>query len=134
MRASLLIALIWLSPFSTGTSPLPVGEWNNIDAQTKSITRIIISAPSEIHVYAKCSPTDCDWKTVPLQSLGSDRYRAEFRATEETNTLQIAWEKDPKNPEGVLKVTDATVHAAQNGQRGWSKTSPVMVFARSVRR
>ena len=50
------------------------GTWINPNAQTRSITKIVISAqPPDGHLprmtisaWGKCSPTDCEWGEVPL--------------------------------------------------------------------
>jgi hypothetical protein len=48
------------------------GTWRNTNASTTGITRIVITfpcndtnpstrLPDTVHVWGKCSPTDCDW-------------------------------------------------------------------------
>jgi hypothetical protein len=124
------LLLLLLAAAPAGIAGGPVGAWANTDAATKTITRIIISDHGDIHVYAKCHPTDCDWNSVPMQSLGNDHYTAEFKTSFETNTLNIFWVKEGTGPEGRLKVKVTTQHAAQNGQRAWTKVSPELTFAK----
>jgi hypothetical protein len=52
-----------------------IGVWNNIDASTNHIVQIVISgAPGALGVrtFGSCSPTPCDWGTVPLTSYGNN--------------------------------------------------------------
>ncbi len=44
-----------------------LGDWINIDPNTRGITRIVITSNSgvlNVHVYGSCVPTDCDWGTT----------------------------------------------------------------------
>jgi len=45
-----------------------VGTWLNVDKQTAGLVRIIIAAAGTeitVHAFGACSPTPCDWGTVP---------------------------------------------------------------------
>ncbi len=54
------------------------GTWKNSDPNTRGITRVIISGNgTQIHTFASCSPTDCDWGKVPLVRSGAN-YRATY--------------------------------------------------------
>ena len=66
--------------------------WVNTDSNTRSITRIQLrfvcqdqilngqpyppGAPWYVHVYGKCSPSDCDWGEVEAKRLGTDHIYA----------------------------------------------------------
>lgn len=48
-----------------------VGDWRNVDLNTKSLTRLLITGDSQlvVHAWARCQPADCDWglsSGVPL--------------------------------------------------------------------
>jgi hypothetical protein len=50
-------------------APPLAGKWINVDANTNSIARLEVKEQADgwvIHAWGKCSPTDCDWGTVPL--------------------------------------------------------------------
>jgi len=54
------------------------GTWKNSDPRTKGITKVIISGnATQIHTFASCSPTDCDWGKVPVTRSG-ENYRATY--------------------------------------------------------
>lgn len=48
-----------------------VGEWVNVDAETRGMTRLEIVAAGDqalsFHGWGKCHPTDCDWGVTPAQ-------------------------------------------------------------------
>ena len=48
-----------------------VGEWVNVDAGTRGMTRLEIVAAGDqalsFHGWGKCHPTDCDWGVTPAQ-------------------------------------------------------------------
>ena len=51
-----------------------LGEWTNIDSQTRGITRISIWEDSDglkIEAWGKCLPTDCDWGAVPAHKIAA---------------------------------------------------------------
>jgi hypothetical protein len=70
-----------------------VGDWYNVDSNTRSITRILISqegTSAYVHAYGKCHPIDCDWGTVGAQLSGSSLiagYKFSFKVTRMTMTL-----------------------------------------------
>ena len=72
------------SAFALCTTPFEQGSWKNSDSATRGITRIEVSftcndqvlcgidsngnvtctrpgAPFRVHLWGKCSPSDCDW-------------------------------------------------------------------------
>jgi hypothetical protein len=48
-----------------------VGNWTNVDAGTRGVTRLVIGA-STIRAWGQCHPTDCDWGSVPAYAYASD--------------------------------------------------------------
>ncbi len=50
------------------------GTWDNVDPATRVVTKVIVSVEAgrfQIRAWGKCSPTDCDWGTVPLHLIGA---------------------------------------------------------------
>ena len=50
-----------------------VGEWVNIDSQTRGITKVVIHNNDEfsISAYGKCHPTDCEWGKVKVHEIAA---------------------------------------------------------------
>ena len=51
-----------------------VGDWENIDENTKGMTRLTIKAQEEnlvLHGWGKCNPTDCDWEETKADAYGT---------------------------------------------------------------
>jgi hypothetical protein len=51
-----------------------VGGWVNADQYTGGLTKLAISADAsgvDLRAWGQCSPTDCDWGTVPMDLVGS---------------------------------------------------------------
>jgi hypothetical protein len=94
----MILVLIILAPTLMALCVLPfeAGEWKNIDPNTRGITRLDVRVncgdtricrvdsngnvtctepgpPYTIRIWGKCSPTDCDWGTVP----GNDYYASD---------------------------------------------------------
>lgn len=73
--------------YASCITPLEEGIWKNIDANTRSITKIVIrfqcqdqilngqpyppGAPFYLRLFGKCSPTDCDWGEAESTRLNS---------------------------------------------------------------
>lgn len=75
------------------------GSWHNIDANTRSVTKVTIAMTScadtvvcdlsgictsgktvySIRTFGKCSPTDCDWGTRQMTSQPGGWQRAVYR-------------------------------------------------------
>lgn len=52
-----------------------LGVWPNVDPNTRAITKIEITADSNVytvHMWGSCSPTDCDWGTVTTPLSDAD--------------------------------------------------------------
>jgi hypothetical protein len=42
-----------------------VGNWQNVDHNTRGVTRLVIhKSPLKVHAWGKCHPQDCDWGEV----------------------------------------------------------------------
>lgn len=94
--SSIIIAAVIFpqSAFALCVQPEEKGTWTNSDTQTSSITRIELEfvcqdqikngqpyppgPPWYVHVYGKCSPTDCDWGRIGAQELSSNQIYASY--------------------------------------------------------
>lgn len=99
--AFLLVSLVAVSvstasPASALCEPSTMdGEWHNIDADTRSITRVNLTQgcgprlcdtsgrcssppPFTIETFGACYPTDCEWGAEPMKYMGDDWYRAVY--------------------------------------------------------
>lgn len=60
-------------------APLPpldlkplVGTWTNVDAATRGLVRLMITTSNAglfVHAFGACTPTPCDWSTVPAKAF-----------------------------------------------------------------
>jgi hypothetical protein len=88
-----VIAILSVALFISGNgfaqcaTPSEEGTWKNIDVNTRSITKIVVrfqcqdqilngqpyppGAPYYLHLFGKCSPSDCDWGEVESNRTGS---------------------------------------------------------------
>ena len=56
-----------------------IGTWNNTDANTRGITKVLITNNgSKIQVFGKCHPKDCDWGTKSLTKVSNNSYKAVY--------------------------------------------------------
>jgi len=99
------------------------GVWVNEDAQTRSITRIELRRRwpgTEIRMWGKCHPVDCDWGSRYSYEL-SDVARGE---------MKVAWKpafavrtQDLKLlPDGRLEVVTHTQFTDRSGRRPYDST------------
>lgn len=82
----LLILFPSLVSSSDGSDNAFGGVWENIDSQTRGITKILINADYQnaiVNVIAKCSPVDCNWGTVQGEIINE-------------NTIKVTYEEDFK--------------------------------------
>jgi hypothetical protein len=52
-----------------------VGTWNACDGATRSLVRIVIAASGSgisVHAFGACTPTPCDWGSVPGLTYAAD--------------------------------------------------------------
>ena|SRR5689334_22506771 len=82
----LTIVFLFLAPaamLAQCVVPFEVGSWKNMNSNTNGITRVEVTfscndvvycpngvcqdppPPYTIHIWGKCSPSDCDWGTAP---------------------------------------------------------------------
>jgi hypothetical protein len=50
-----------------------IGDWKNIDPNTRGLTRVLITESGTdvvFHAWGRCHPTDCDWTPVPGNLYG----------------------------------------------------------------
>jgi hypothetical protein len=83
----LTLAFARSEAFAQCVTPQEQGAWVNADPQTNSITRVQVrfvcqdqilngqpyppGPPYYLHLFGKCSPTDCDWGEVGANRLSS---------------------------------------------------------------
>jgi hypothetical protein len=103
------------APTRTGADPF-LGSWTNSNPNTNDITRAALRTdPStlSVHMWGKCSPTDCDWgeTSTPLASAngGTLSLRWVFSFKVETQTLTLL-------PDGRLRV-QGLAHYTDNSGR-----------------
>lgn len=52
-----------------------VGNWVNVNSNTRGITRFVVTAPQpntlKVQVFGKCHPTDCAWGVTQFTTYGS---------------------------------------------------------------
>jgi len=46
------------------------GDWRSVDPNTSNFAEIVIEGKN-IHPYAGCNPTACDWGVIPAKSFGA---------------------------------------------------------------
>jgi hypothetical protein len=49
-----------------------IGDWKNIDPNTRGLTRVLITesgADVVVHAWGRCHPADCDWTPVNVYGL-----------------------------------------------------------------
>ncbi|HIK03891.1 MAG TPA: hypothetical protein IGS40_04125 [Trichormus sp. M33_DOE_039] len=71
--ASVALTAAFASPTLAAPSDF-VGTWVNKDANTRGITRLVITSAGgnklNIRVFGQCHPQDCDWGTTTLATYG----------------------------------------------------------------
>jgi hypothetical protein len=72
------------------------GTWINTDADTKGITKLVVTNNVGIQGFGKCSPQDCDWGSTSLSGSGNT-YKAVFSWSFKTTTLEISYADDQLN-------------------------------------
>jgi hypothetical protein len=115
------------APTRTGADPF-LGSWTNSNPNTNDITRAALRtdpATLYVHMWGKCSPTDCDWgeTSAPLASAngGTLSLRWVFSFKVETQTLTLL-------PDGRLHVQGLAHYTDNSGRVDRSYTDD---FARA---
>jgi hypothetical protein len=82
-------------------SPLPtptaleafVKNWTNTDPNSSGLTRISISQNGgsglAVHVFGKCTPTDCDWGSVQAPYDGKGAFTVPYKFSFKITTLSL---------------------------------------------
>jgi len=68
------------------------GTWNNVNPNTKGITKLVISvkgSTATAHAWGKCHPKDCDWGTVRARYYKNNSLRAAYRTKIATRSLVL---------------------------------------------
>jgi hypothetical protein len=112
------------------TTPSPfgladyLGDWRNPDTRTLNVTRASLQSqgPSlQLHVWGKCTPTDCDWGTT-----GATAYAGGVASPEGTDvrSVEAIYKNSFDEVTVVLKLTDKSTmnvetrtHFTDNSQR-----------------
>lgn len=82
------------------------GTWTNTDANTRNITKIVITNNNTIQVYSRTSGQDFDWGKKPLSKLNEVTYAANFRHSSTTsNALQIVFANNELQVKNLQKVS-----------------------------
>lgn len=83
---------------STPMGPL-IGSWVNQNSSTNGITEVVInnneSGQLQVHAWAKCHPTDCDWGVTEVNS-SNGLARSVFDAGFATTTIQFILLRDER--------------------------------------
>lgn len=101
-----------LAPLSDDIS----GTWVNTDANTNSITKLVITGNNQLQVFGKCSPTDCDWGKTPMQDKGNNSFGAVYKMGFKTSTISLSYAN------AALTLTAADVFNNARGTRTYSHT------------
>jgi hypothetical protein len=68
-----------------------VGTWNACDAATRSLVRVVIAASGSaitVHAFGACTPTPCDWGSVPGLAYARTSAQARpLRSARTTNSV-----------------------------------------------
>lgn len=67
------------------------GTWINTDADTRGITKLVITGNNSIQGYGKCSPQDCDWGKATMTSLSGESFKAVFEWSFKKTTLNLTY-------------------------------------------
>ena len=105
------MTLLWLLAVSlptckTSTTPTNLiagpftGDWINEDPNTRGITRVEFRTEGDllggflfVHMWASCSPTDCDWGevTAPTSDAGDNRLSLEWNQSFVVRSQTVTW-------------------------------------------
>ena len=98
-------------------APNITGTWRNTDANTSSLTRVVVTSNStKIQSFGKCTPTDCDWGTVNLTPNGT-KYKAKYTQSHATRDMDVELLSN-----GQLRVQMKTVFKDNRPQQNHTLT------------
>jgi hypothetical protein len=114
-----------------------VGTWNAVNAQ-RNVVKVVISNSTDgsgkqfIHAFGDCSPTPCDWGTVPIAGLDSVAGHpgmpappavgtATFTTSFETTTMKVSgFESSPSGD--TITVQTSTTFTDKSGRKPFTIT------------
>ena len=99
-----------------------LGRWSNVDAATRGITRVEITRSGlnlVVHMWGKCTPTDCDWGTVttPVTDATDKVLKIKWVMSFKTDTQKLTL-----LPDGRLRVDSFTHYTDNSGRADRSDT------------
>lgn len=68
------------------------GIYGNVDKNTKSVTKVVISCKGEqlfIETFVKCKNQECNWRKTPLKKVSDNTYQAVYAQGFAKKTLTI---------------------------------------------
>jgi len=87
-----------------------VGEWTNIDSNTRGISKVIITIENNelaISGFGKCSPTDCEWGKVKAHEIAASvDYNDNILPFD---YLLAIWEIDGKSKNDITEIMKITI-------------------------
>ncbi len=128
--AAAIAALVLIGPASATLAQL-LGNWTNVDSNTRDIVRNLITDAGgaiQVQAWGACSPTPCDWGTVkatpyapnvssPLPA-DAQYLQAEFTTSFSVATLVIG--PAPTAPNGELSVIALTRFTDNSGRSAYA--------------
>ena len=101
-----------------------VGNWVNVDSNTRGITRFVVTAPQpntlKVQVFGKCHPTDCAFGTTQFITYGNSvqdtnhkEGTATYRQSFANDFLTFALEGANKNQILLQSFTQFTDNSAR---------------------
>jgi hypothetical protein len=109
-----------------------LGDWKNVNANTRDIVRIMITEVGgavEVRVWGACSPTPCDWgtvKAIPYAPNVSEQLPANAQYLEADYAQSFAQKKVILGPApgagGELHVTSLTRFTDNSGRSNDANT------------
>ncbi|MCY7310587.1 MAG: hypothetical protein LH619_07400 [Chitinophagaceae bacterium] len=82
------------------------GTWTNTDANTRNITKMVITNNNAIQVYSRTSGQDFDWGKKPLSKINEVTYSANFKQSSNTsNVLQIVFANNELQVKNTQKIS-----------------------------
>jgi hypothetical protein len=112
-------ATVALTPPASADIGQFLGEWHNIDPNTRGIVRILITEGDgaiKVHVWGRCHPEPCDWGEAPAvpyaanvdAAQDTEYLRVEFRTWFAVNELTIGPASDRNRQLSVTDLNQST--------------------------